>query len=73
MIIGIDLDNTIIDYTNAFKEVALKNNIIDNYWIENNKSKKLNFFKESLKKHLLKKNPYDRPTIYDIKYLLNEN
>ena len=55
MIIGIDLDNTIIDYTNAFKEVALKNNIIDNYWIENNKSKKLNFFKESLKKHLLKK------------------
>ena len=56
MILGIDLDNTIIDYNNAFKEAALRNNFVDECWVnKHNNNHDLNFFKESLKNYLLNK------------------
>ena len=54
MVIGIDLDNTIIDYNNAFRYTALNLNILSKDWIKKNISNSSVYYQKSLiKKQIL--------------------
>ena len=57
VIIGIDLDNTILDYNNAFKHAAQQLELLSEDWVNNNLSASSGFSQKSLiKKHILSLN-----------------
>ena len=53
-VIGIDLDNTIINYNNAFKHMALKLELVTEDWVKNILLVSSDFSQKYLiKKHIL--------------------